>query len=238
MGLGAEAAGGDGDDAGAAAHVEDLLARLDAGEMHEARCDGDGQHFEGGEVGPSRALLLLEVGDGVDQEITEGRTAWRANTSSWLGRGWLLRECWARVLGDGSGRGGSPRLSGLAAERLCGRAAHPFPMDDEPALPSHAHATSPTFERLVRAHRRQILALARKHGASDVMVFGSVARGEARDGSDVDFLVTFAPDRSLLDHVAFQQDLEDLLHVKVDVVSREGLSPYIRDAVLREAIPV
>ena len=91
---------------------------------------------------------------------------------------------------------------------------------------------------LCRAHCRQILALARQHGASEVMVFGSVARGDASEGSDVDFLVTFEPDRSLLDHIALQQDLEDLLHIKVDVVSRGGLSPYIRDAVLREAIPV
>lgn len=105
------------------------------------------------------------------------------------------------------------------------------------APPPEASATV-ALERIVRAHRREILALARKHGASEVSLFGSVARGEAREGSDVDFLVTFAPERSLLDHIAFQQDLEDLLGVKVDVVSRNGLSPYIRDAVLREATPV
>lgn len=94
------------------------------------------------------------------------------------------------------------------------------------------------MERLVRANRRAILDLARRHGASEIMVFGSVARGDAQAASDVDFLVTFEPDRSLLDHVALQQDLEDLLRVKVDVVSRNGLSPYIRDAVLREAVPI
>lgn len=70
------------------------------------------------------------------------------------------------------------------------------------------------------------------------MLFGSVARGEAVEGSDIDFLVSFEPDRSLLDHIGLQQDLEDLLQTKVDVVSRGGLSSYIRDAVLREATPV
>lgn len=93
-------------------------------------------------------------------------------------------------------------------------------------------------DRLVRDHRSKILALAREHGAFDVMLFGSAARGEAVAGSDIDLLVSFEPDRSLLDHIALQQDLESLLGVKVDVVSRGGLSPYIRDAVLREAIPV
>lgn len=94
------------------------------------------------------------------------------------------------------------------------------------------------LQRLLREHRAEILAVAHRHGAFDVRVFGSVARGDADEASDVDLLVTFETDRSLLDQVGLQQDLADLLGVKVDVVSRGGLSPYIRDAVLREAIPV
>ena len=70
-----------------------------------------------------------------------------------------------------------------------------------------------------------ILRLAGKRRARRIAVFGSVARGEARRGSDVDLLVDFEPGVSLLDQVALFQDLEELLGVGVDVVSRSGLKP-------------
>ena len=91
---------------------------------------------------------------------------------------------------------------------------------------------------LLKEHREAILRLAAQHGASNVRVFGSVARGEAGPGSDLDLLVSLAPGRSLLDHVALWQDLEDLLHRKVDVVSEKALHWYIREAVLHEAVPL
>jgi len=67
-------------------------------------------------------------------------------------------------------------------------------------------------------------------------VFGSVARGEARPDSDVDFLVNIEKGRNLLDRISLIQDLEDLLNRKVDVAESENLHRYIRDRVLREAI--
>ncbi len=88
---------------------------------------------------------------------------------------------------------------------------------------------------LLKEHREAILRLAARHGASNVRVFGSVARGEAGPGSDLDLLVSLAPGRGLLDHVALWQDLEDLLHCKVDVVSEKALHWYIRERVLEEA---
>jgi hypothetical protein len=86
--------------------------------------------------------------------------------------------------------------------------------------------------------REEILAVAARHGVRRVRIFGSVARGEETPASDLDLLVEFEPGRSLLDHIALAQDLEDLLGRKVDVVTENGLHWYIRDRIFREAVPL
>jgi predicted nucleotidyltransferase len=91
-----------------------------------------------------------------------------------------------------------------------------------------------TIEAL-RNRRNEILRIASAHGAQDVRVFGSVARGESVQGSDLDFLVRLEPGYSLLDLIAIKQDLEDLLSCEVDVITEAALSPYIREQVLQEA---
>lgn len=91
---------------------------------------------------------------------------------------------------------------------------------------------------LLISKREEILRIAAKYGASNVRVFGSVARGEAGPESDVDLLVELEPGRSLLDHVALLQDLEDILSRKIDVVNEKALHHCIRDRVLREATPL
>ena len=92
------------------------------------------------------------------------------------------------------------------------------------------------LEALIQARRDQILALAARYGASNVRIFGSVARGEARPDSDIDFLVRLEDQRSLLDLVGLWQDLEDLLGCQVDVVTERGLKERMRERVLREAV--
>ena len=90
----------------------------------------------------------------------------------------------------------------------------------------------------IRARRREILTIAAQHGASNVRVFGSVARGEADERSDVDFLVELERGRSLLDLGGLLMDLQTLLGRPVDVVTERGLRERIRQRVLGEAIPV
>jgi len=89
---------------------------------------------------------------------------------------------------------------------------------------------------LVKRKRREILNIASAHGARDVRIFGSAARGEASPSSDIDILVKLDPGRSLLDMIAIKQDLEDLLQCEVDVVTEASVSPYIREQILKESV--
>jgi len=91
------------------------------------------------------------------------------------------------------------------------------------------------FENLILDKGKEILRVSRQHGARRVRIFGSAARGQADETSDLDILVEMETGSSLLDIVAIQQDLEDLLGCKVDVVTESALSPYIRENVLKEA---
>lgn len=97
---------------------------------------------------------------------------------------------------------------------------------------------SMVFASNVLRYREQILRIAAEHAVSRVRVFGSVARGEALEGSDFDLLVRLEPGRSLLDHLALKQDLEELLGCRVDVVVEGGVSPYLNDSILSEAVPL
>ncbi len=92
----------------------------------------------------------------------------------------------------------------------------------------------PDLEEL-RGRRDEVLAIAARHGASNVAVFGSVARGDADERSDVDILVDLEAGRSLLDLGGLLMDLREALGRDVDVVTRAGLRPRIRARVLAEA---
>ncbi|MFQ5744954.1 MAG: nucleotidyltransferase family protein [Acidobacteriota bacterium] len=95
-----------------------------------------------------------------------------------------------------------------------------------------------TGEEMLKYKREEILRIAAKYGAHNVRVFGSVARGQADEASDVDFLVELEPGRSLFDLGGLQFELEALLGCRVDVVTVRGLKARIRERVLREAVPV
>jgi uncharacterized protein len=88
----------------------------------------------------------------------------------------------------------------------------------------------------LKAYRDDILAIAESCHAPNIRVFGSVARGESTDGSDVDFLIDVTPEQSVLDLIRLIQTLSDLLGCKVDVAQSTALNPSMRDEVLKDAI--
>ena len=91
---------------------------------------------------------------------------------------------------------------------------------------------------LLKTKKDMILEAARRHGAINVRIFGSTARGEDDSQSDIDFLVDLEPGRSILDHASLLVELQQLLGPKVDVVSERGIKNRIRDRILREAVPL
>ena len=95
-----------------------------------------------------------------------------------------------------------------------------------------------TLDELRRNKRDEILRVASQHGAQNVRVFGSIARGTAAASSDLDLLVDFSAERSLLDQIALQQELEILLDCHVDIVEPRGVSPYLAQTIIAEAIPL
>jgi len=93
-----------------------------------------------------------------------------------------------------------------------------------------------TLQEFRNSYKSQIIDLAKKYGAHNVRVFGSLARGEMQSNSDIDFLVEFEGQRSLFDQGGLLMDLQDLLNCKVDIVDEQAMSPRFREQVLKEAV--
>jgi hypothetical protein len=84
----------------------------------------------------------------------------------------------------------------------------------------------------------EIRRISQRHGVRRLRVFGSRATGRAGPGSDLDLLADFESGRDLLDLIGFKQEIEAVLGCRVDVVTEASLSPYLRERVLREAVPL
>ena len=95
-----------------------------------------------------------------------------------------------------------------------------------------------SLNELLQEKREDILRIAAKRGAFNIRVFGSVARGEADEKSDIDLLVDMEPGRTLFDLSELLMDLQDLLGRDVDIVTEKGLHNRIRERVLHEAVPL
>jgi len=102
----------------------------------------------------------------------------------------------------------------------------------------HGRSTLSAMHPLIEAHRSELIALARRRGVTGVRVFGSMRRGDARDDSDVDLLVTLAPGTSALALGGLLMDAQELLGRRVDVVTEASLHPALRERVLADAVPL
>ena len=103
---------------------------------------------------------------------------------------------------------------------------------------NHVKSLIMTVERLLNEKREEILRIAARHGAHNIRVFGSVARGEAGPESDIDLLVDVSSHTSSWFPTGLIDDLEQLLGRKVDILTDGGVSPYLREQIYREAVPL
>jgi len=94
------------------------------------------------------------------------------------------------------------------------------------------------IEQLLREKRDEIQRIGVRHGVRNIRIFGSVARGEAQEGSDIDILVDTGPETSTWFPAGLVLDLEELLGCKVEVVTEKGLNPHLKERVLEEAVPL
>jgi predicted nucleotidyltransferase len=95
-----------------------------------------------------------------------------------------------------------------------------------------------TIRQRLQDLRLDVLAVARRHGASNLRIYGSIAKGQEHNGSDLDLLVDLAADQTLLELIQLRQELEDLLGCPVDVTEAETLHPLIRSKILGQALPL
>jgi len=90
----------------------------------------------------------------------------------------------------------------------------------------------------IKAIRDEIISVAEAHGAHNIRIFGSFVRGEQKKESDLDLLADIDPEKSLIDQAALIRELEELLHIKVDLVETDCLHWFIKDTIMQEAIPL
>ena len=95
-----------------------------------------------------------------------------------------------------------------------------------------------SLEKILEVLRQQIPMLAERYSVETMEIFGSYVRSEQKKDSDLDVLVTFKEDPSLLTYIAIENYLSDLLGIKVDLVMKDSLKPKIGQQILQEAIPV
>lgn len=131
------------------------------------------------------------------------------------------------------------REPGLAMlSKLIEATGHQLTINLEPLPGRRLGLPDTPLGRRLRRHRRAVAALAERRGVRNVRVFGSVARGEDRDGSDIDLLVDVDDGVGLVAIAGLARELADLLGVPIDVVPADSLKRAVRADVLAEALPL
>lgn len=90
--------------------------------------------------------------------------------------------------------------------------------------------------KLVQENANHIKQIAARYGATDIRLFGSVARGTATENSDIDFMTTFTRTISMIDRISLMMELEELLQRKVQVVREANLKSYVREDAMKDAV--
>ncbi|MGC8513995.1 MAG: nucleotidyltransferase domain-containing protein [Acidimicrobiales bacterium] len=130
----------------------------------------------------------------------------------------------------------NPSIRTLA--KLVGATGHRLIVDIERQDDGARGLPDSPLGRRLRQHRRAVVACARRHSASNVRVFWSVARGEDGPDSDIDLVVDLAPGTGLFELGALRRELSDILHARVDVAPSASLRASVREEVERDAVPL
>ena len=86
--------------------------------------------------------------------------------------------------------------------------------------------------------KKKIISILVKYGIKKILIFGSYARNEATPNSDLDLIVEFPEGTSLIDHIGIEFELSEALNMKIDLLSQNGISPYIKDQIMKEAVVI
>ena len=86
--------------------------------------------------------------------------------------------------------------------------------------------------------KKKIISVLVKFGIKKILIFGSYARNEATPNSDLDLIVEFPEGTSLIDHIGIEFELSEALNMKIDLLSQNGISPYIKDQIMKEAVVI
>jgi len=131
------------------------------------------------------------------------------------------------------------REPGLAMlTKLVEAAGHDLVVDVRPSASLRRGLPDTPLGRRLRRHRRAVIDTAARHGAANVRVFGSVARGEDTEHSDIDLLVDLSIDVGAVGLAGLTREIGEIVGVEVDVVPAASLKPAVRDRALAEAVPL
>jgi predicted nucleotidyltransferase len=86
--------------------------------------------------------------------------------------------------------------------------------------------------------KKKIISILVKYGVKKILIFGSYARNEATPNSDLDLIIEFPEGTSLIDHIGIEFELSEALNMKIDLLSQNGISPYIKDQIMKEAVVI